>query len=472
MSHVTSSGFVVRDRAMRLTVGSILIAAPWAWMALDSALFAQTGKRTHQPASSTTSSDQLYTIAGTVMNTVTGEPVSRATVSLLNEEDRELVQTGTTNSEGYFALIPVAAGKYGLRVARRGFQTSLFNEHDLYSSAIVTGKGQDTEHIAFQLSPGAMIYGGVTDDAGEPVEQAQVMLMRKSRNGGLGEHLVQSIAATTDDEGGFELWNLIPGTYVLTVKATPWFALHPTIKETGSTLMPEQSAAVAALDVAYPVTYYDGTIDGAGATPITLASGDRVEANVALHAVPAVHLKVHVTETESAGRKYVDMPMLQQSILGEEQPVSAVDMRPGPPGSGWVEIDGIASGHYSILQGNPQKITELDANGSGSQDVDTTASASLAKIDVKVRMRDGSAVPQPLDLTLMAEPETQRSLGAHVVGPDALRFEAVPPGTWNLMARGNDLALSVVALQMATGVGSSRVDLQACKLEYSIVSPK
>jgi hypothetical protein len=476
MKRVIHSDFVLRRRAMRLPMGPVppvvcfLTAALWACMELDSVVVAQTAQQTHQPVASTTAGAMLYTIAGTVTNIVTGEPVSRATVSLLNEEDREVAQTGTTDADGHFALNPVAAGKYGLRVARRGFQASFFNEHDLYSSSIVTGEGQDTEHIAFQLNPGAMIYGAVMDDAGEPVQQAQVMLMRKSHNGGLGEHLEQSFAATTDDEGAFELWNLIPGTYFLTVKATPWFALHPTMRETGTALTPEQNTAAAALNVAYPVTYYEGTTDGAGATPITLASGDRVEANVALHAVPAVHLKVHVSETEAEGRKYVDMPMLQQSILGEEQSVTGVDMRPGPPGSGWVEIDGIAPGHYSMLQGNPQKITELDASGSGSQDVNATAGASTAKIDVRVRMADGSLVPQPLDLTLTSEPGTQRLLAAHLAGPDVRRFEAVPPGTWNLMARANNLVLSVVAVQTAAGTRpDSRITVRSRSLSLGVV---
>ena len=168
----------------------------------------------------------LYPIAGTVTNFVTGEPVLRATVSLVDEEDRDTIASAETTDGGRFTLPPMPAAKYGLRVARRGYLTSYYNEHDEYSSAIVTGEGQDTEHIPFLLKPAAVVRGMVTDDAGEPVQQAQVILMRKSRGGGLGEHLTRSISGVTDDTGGFEFWNLIPGTYLLAVKATPWYALH------------------------------------------------------------------------------------------------------------------------------------------------------------------------------------------------------------------------------------------------------
>ena len=42
----------------------------------------------------------------------------------------------------------------------------------------------------------------------------------------------------------------------------------------------------------------------------------------------------------------------------------------------------------------------------------------------------------------------------------------------DLKLRAGKLSDELEAVRVASGVGSSRVDLQACKLEYSIVSPK
>ena len=53
---------------------------------------------------------------------------------------------------------------------------------------------------------------------------------------------------------------------------------------------------------------------------------------------------------------------------------------------------------------------------------------------------------------------------------DALRPFQIPPGDY-MMPRAKDMA-DMKSTDFKEKVGSSRVDLQACKLEYSIVSPK
>jgi len=409
---------------------------------------------------------KLYPIAGTVTDFVTGEPVLRATVSLVDEEDRETIASAETTDGGRFTLPPMPAAKYGLRVARRGYLTSYYNEHDEFSSAIVTGEGQDTEHIPFLLKPAAVVRGTVTDDAGEPVEHAQVILMRKSRGGGLGEHLTRSISGVTDDTGGFEFWNLVPGTYLLAVKATPWYALHRPMNGASA----EEASAAAALDVAYPVTFYDGTTEEDAATPITVAAGDRPELNVGLHAVPAIHLLVHTGETEAAGRRYVDTPMLRQTVFGEDETVAPGGMQPGPPGSGTVEMEGLAPGHYSVMQGNPPRITEMDASGSGSQAVDTANGEPTVVVDVKAQMTDGSALPQPLNLSLTAAGSVQKEIAAGMAGPGHLRFDSVPAGTWTLVARVSNLALAVVGLHYGTGtLAGSRFAVKTQPLSLTAV---
>ena len=57
------------------------------------------------------------------------------------------------------------------------------------------------------------------------------------------------------------------------------------------------------------------------------------------------------------------------------------------------------------------------------------------------------------------------------------RGQTRPPGEWNALkirAEGSRIAVELNGVAIVDGdvVGSSRVDLQACKLEYSIVSPK
>lgn len=394
-----------------------------------------------------------YRIAGSVTNSVTGEPVHHATVSLVEENSRETLEQVETDDEGRFSLDHLPPAKFGLMASHRGYLAAFFDEHDNYSSAIVTGPGQDTEHLPFRLAPGAMVHGVVTDDAGEPIENAQVLLSLKSRNGGQGEHLLRPTATITDDTGAFELWDLPPGTYFLAVKAQPWFALHPALSPARSS-----TGAPNPLDVAYPVTYYDGTADQAGAAPIRLAAGERAELNVALHAVPAIHLVVRSgAETETARPDRMQFfPALIQSILGQEGPASMGNVQPGPPGSGTFEVSGLAPGHYEIRQDDPPRKVEVDL--SGNLEISTSAGAPLAAVTAAVKMSDGAAPPDPLLLVLSsdsdASQETQAPVLTSAPGKSVARFTSVSPGSWTVMARSGDLSLAVSSLQTSAGLRS------------------
>jgi len=453
----------IQPRPVTLVLGALLLF-------IGLPLCAQSPAQPHVPAQPAAAPKKLYRIAGVVTDSITGEPVPRATVSLLNDdsEAREQVESSETDDDGAFALPPVPVGKYGLRVARRGYLVTFFDEHDEYSSAIVTGEGQDSENIPFQLKPDAMVHGVVTDDAGEPVQQAQVLLVRKSRAGGLGEHMVKSISGATDDTGSYEFWNLLPGMYFLAVKSVPWFALNPTMSGRGPRDAQAQQNA-AALDVAYPVTYYDGVTDEASATPVTISSGDRVELNVALHAVPAIHLAVR-GGVDGPG---IRPPMLRQSIFGDDELTAAAGMYRGALGPGTAEIAGIAPGHYELSQGNPPRITELNLSGSGSQDVDSSAGTATVTVTVKAQMADGSPLPSPLALALRPDNAAQREITSRMTSKGDLRFDSVPPGSFALLPQSGSLALAVVSIQSGGSAGQdSRIQVGEHPLSLTVTLAK
>lgn len=400
------------------------------------------------PPDSRTSA-KVYRVAGTVTNSVTGEVVPGATMALEVGEPRSIVETVATDSAGQFQLGPVAAAKYSLVASRRGYRTSAFDEHDNYSSAIVTGPGQDTEHIPFKLGPGAMVRGVVTDDAGEPVAGATALLMLKTKTGGLGEHLVKSIEGETDDTGLFEIWNLIPGTYFLAIKATPWFAVHPSLAELDGAHGAEARREEETLDVAYPVTYYPGSMDEAGALPISIASGDRVEASVQLHAVPAIHLTVHTAADNGDKQRFFRTPVLNQTLFGNQEYSAFARVFPGTPGSGVTEFAGVAPGHYTLSQANPPQAMEIDS--SGNQEVNLAAGFPIFSVSMHVRMADGSTPPESLTLHLVSDDALMRNLSANVTEKASARFDAVPQGKWIVFAESKNLWIAVISIQTASG---------------------
>ena len=71
------------------------------------------------------------------------------------------------------------------------------------------------------------------------------------------DQIQEQVDVQTDDLGAYELPELTPGTYFLSVRATPWYAVHPP-----STAGAKDKTAVdRSLDVAYPVTYYPDVAD-------------------------------------------------------------------------------------------------------------------------------------------------------------------------------------------------------------------
>jgi Carboxypeptidase regulatory-like domain len=411
-------------------------------------------QQTTRAATASKPAAQTYRIAGTLTNSVTGEAISGATMTLFAEPTRQVLQTTVTDTDGHFALEPVVAAKYSLSAARRGYMSANFDEHEQWSSAIVTGEDQDTEHIPFRLNPGAMVRGVVTDDGGDPVTQANVLLMRKTRNGGMGEHLVKSISGDTDDTGLFEFWNLLPGTYFLAVKANPWYALHPFLSEKNEAASEQVREDVAALDVAYPVTYFSGSTEDADATPISVGSGERVQADVTLHAVPAIHLTIHAARGNTGQENVNPPPVVHETIFGSQDFPSFARGRSGAEGSAPTEfVDVVAPGHYSVSQPDPPRVVEIDATG--STDIDLSSGARVSSVDVKVQMADGSAPPRPLELMLIADDASLRQLPTRTVVKSEARFDEVPPGKWFVAAQSQGLQIAAVLIQSN---GESRAD--------------
>lgn len=388
---------------------------------------------------------KLYPIAGSVANSMSGEMVPGATVTLFCGDQRHLAYTTLTDADGHFAFDPVPAQKCAMLATRRGYMATFFNEHDQYSSAIVTGENQNTEHILFHINPGAMIRGFVTDDAGEPVEGAHVLLVRKTTTGGLGERMVKSISGETDDNGRFEYWNLVPGAYFLAVKANPWFARHPSSissDETNASASDERRRLAAALDVAYPITYYDSSNDERAAAPIPVRSGDRIQADVMLHTVPALHLTVHTPDVDPQSMRSSGMLLMRETVFGEEDFVPASYATQTP--QGLAEFAGVAPGHYTVMHGNPPQVTEIDSVG--SQELDLSSGAPVTSVDLKVRMADGSPSPKPLNFVLVPDDLVHRPIPAQMDEKSQAHFNSVPPGLWNVLAAGKNLSLAVVSI--------------------------
>jgi hypothetical protein len=391
-----------------------------------------------------------FRIAGTIVNSTSNEPLRHATVAVLSEEDSHTIAAVESNDDGHFSFDRLPAAKYQLTASKRGFRTAFYDEHQEFNSAIVTGPGQETDQLTFHLVPGAILHGAVITEGGDPVEQARVMLFLKSRNGKPGGRTILSGNTATDDTGAYEFSNLAAGEYLLAVVAEPWYAMHRSAHRSNQ-LIPNTAdavgaaAPVAALDVAYPVTYYDSTPDEASATRIVLAGGSRVEADVTLHAVPALRIVVDTPRKEDGS---IARAELRQTVLGTMVGAQSAGFLDSLQ-TGTTEFSGVAPGHYELAQGDPPHIVQMDATS--SQQVDPSLGTPTVPVRGFLRTPAGAALADDCNLTLDAVDgaPTQSPIQAVCVR-GAFTFPSVPAGQWQLSAEGAGKQLSVASIAMGS----------------------
>lgn len=385
------------------------------------------------------SAASTYRIAGTVVNAATGGPVRGATVAVLAVEDSRRIASTQTSNDGRFVFEGLVAAKYQLIASKRGYSTAAYDEHEEFSSAVVTGEGLDTSDLVFRMAPGAVLRGVISADGGDPVANAQVMLFQKPRGHQPGGKIVQVDTAMTDDTGAYEFGNLAKGEYLLGVKAEPWYAHHYRgARQRGA------GEGNQALDVAYPITYFDSTTDEASASPIVLAGGSRVEADISLHAVPALHLEVAAPRKPDGS---IARPELRQSVFGI--PVSNVSAGfMDAIQTGGTEFSGVAPGHYELTQGDPPRVAALDA--SVSQQVEPGAGTPAEAVSGTLQTAIGTPLTDGVVVTL--EPAD----GAQGFKPmvsefnhGAFSFGAVPAGAWKLRAERSGLAAPVLSIAVS-----------------------
>jgi hypothetical protein len=305
---------------------------------------------------STAPSPRGFLIAGVVVNALTGQAVPAAAVAIApvqQGKDRGISKSMVTGADGRFSFSGLSGGKYSLMAEARGFSLQYFDHHDPFATAIAVGPDRDTEPVVFRLQADASLEGDVTDDNNDPVQNAQVRLFQTTTEN--GEPETRPVTQThTNDLGHYRIGHLSPGAYYLAVSARPWYAqnFNPSTRGNNSGADPRAALDAAALDVTYPLTFYPGTTDSADATPLQLTPGERETADVTLHAVPSLHLRIYTAPAESgipnpAGSRAMVFPRISRRIFGGYlDPVFNAPSSWVAPGV--VEISALAPGRYMV----------------------------------------------------------------------------------------------------------------------------
>ncbi len=415
-------------------------------------------KRSSPPSAVTRRGE--FHISGTVVDAVTGTPLSNATVMISSTiGSREPLASLQTSVGGRFQFDRLAAAKYMLSAQARGYLTETLDEHEGFSTAVAVGPDLLSDEIRFPLHRDASLSGRVLDDANEPVGIAHVVLFRKFSSG----EVRQTRTAQADDQGFYRFGHLQAGRYFVAVSAQPWYAQHPTPYMVRART-PDGSAEMveplpSTLDVAYPVTFYPDATEAESASEIALAAGQRATADVLLRAVPALHVRIHTlpVPTTSAEAGAVAGRAIQGSVrknfFGADitLPASWIQTAPGTS-----EITGLAPGKYeldlTIADGKDRLQSRQTLDLVSNTEIDASDAAPLVHVSGKLRL-EGDNPGNPI-VVLLRDRKTRRTLNTLLRPTGDFEFpQGIAPGKYDVAVSGADIYLKSVSTTGARVTG-------------------
>jgi hypothetical protein len=386
-----------------------------------------------------------YKVGGVVVNSVTGAPLAEARVSLADTRTRKGVARQLTSEGGRFEFVGLPAGKFSLDGSKHGYISASYDQHEQYSTAIVTGPDLKTDELVLRLNPVALIGGHVRDEVGEPVRHAQVTLFIENHRGGTNR-VTRLLASTTDDIGYFDFSSLIPGTYFLSVSAKPWYAVHAA--STTANTSAGYSGVSPTLDAAYPSTYYSGATEAAGATPIVVKAGEHPEIEVQLNPVPALHI---LFRTGDDGQHGFPQPQLQKQVFDWAEPVQTGGVVSVEPGV--YELVGVPPGKYSVrtnsgAQGEMGRASEMNLSRDG-EELDTSRGEPLSDLKITFKTEGGEALPNRV--VIMLQDGRRRFVAGSLVNPSGdAHFEGLAAGKYPIYCNMQGKAYAVTRTETAT----------------------
>ncbi len=411
-----------------------------------SALATQTG---NAPAQQSAPAEKSFKIAGTAVNAITGAPLAQARISLADTRNRRRMIAMVTSENGHFEFSRLPAGKYSLEGAKRGFISAAYEQHEQFSTAIVTGPEFATDKLMLRLTPMALISGHVTDESGDAVRDAQVSLFLEDHRGGM-TRIARARSSPGDDRGYYEFSSLRPGSYFVSVDAKPWYAVHPMkTADNGENSPPRVSPG---LDVTYPTTYNGGATEAEDATPIAVKGGDKLQIDMRLNPIPALRLIIRVPVEQPGEPDRFSRPILEKHTFDSEEFVGTNIVIEAP---GVFEITGVPQGRYTVRFRDPKsgqlaESTDVEVTRDG-QELTGSQGEALGSLKLTLKMPDEEPMPKLYSVGL-------QNSHLKIVGfrqGDAtgqVTFENLAPGKYTILLNVQGKPYAVVRTSLPAGV--------------------
>lgn len=388
-----------------------------------------------------------FQISGRVVDAATSAPVADAEVALGVSGKPEVIDGVMTGADGRFVFRDLQAGKYWLAAEHRRYPRQGYGQHEGYFVGVVVGPKAAADDLLFRMQPGSSVEGTVTDEQGDAVRHAKVMLFHNALTAGARRTEFQS-ELETDDQGHYLFSHLVPGRYYLAAHAEPWYAasqLSGVKRIAASRGVSDAESIVTSVpqgsqfDVLYPVTYYANANDTVAATPIDVKGGERAAADMVLMPMPAVHVKFRCPV---CGSDLATSRVVQESFGGYEIPVGSPGGSPvtalGPDGQEFIVPLGPA-----VIRSGTTRGLAIDATDGLT--VDGQNASVSAQVSGRVLMDDGTKLKEATTI-LFVDSASGQSVGANNEG-EKLSPVPLKPGTHSVYVanRENATVKSIVA---------------------------
>ncbi len=261
---MTAGDFLLRLSA--LTLGLSLITPS----ALGQGMVAQPADASDETPGSN-SEGNSYSLSGTVINSITGEPIRRAAVQISGQN----ASVELTDASGHFAMQGLVEGSVFVNAAKPGY-----NEAE--ASHVLARVGKDSPNIVLKLTPWGVISGRVATREARPLEGLEVRVVTEQNVEGRLIWADQQNRTRTNEDGEFRIVGLQPGMYYVAV-------------EQGSETSLSQKGVPNAREQTFAKVFYPGVSDLRAASAIEVAAGREVEANFTMTAEPVYQVLGTVT---------------------------------------------------------------------------------------------------------------------------------------------------------------------------------
>ncbi len=377
-------------------------------------------------------SARAASVEGTVTNSVTREPVKRATVTLASPSLRTRYIAGT-DDQGHFQFPDVQpATDYVVEAGARGYTMPAPTRQTLKElPPVAVAKDEAVKAVAVKLVPLGAINGKVADADGEPVRGVSIQALQYQYRGS-GRRLDIRASAVTDAAGQYRLYFLQPGRYVLRAY------LH---RDPPGPPQPDPHVHNFVPAEGFVPAYYPGTPEAAQGAVVEVKPGsDLTGYNLQLARAAAFHVRGRVDGAEP--KTSVALAPCATPSLDYGSVVSS-EVRT----DGTFDTRGVTPGHYCLAaarQGGRLATAQAEIT---VRDADVSVRlAAPARVTVQgaIQMDPGQADRPPKLAVMLADLDTPGLLvgvgqvqdnGSFTMrnvpaGPASLNLQGQPPGDY------------------------------------------